>query len=184
MIIGNGFFKPNISTIVGDLYEDNDPRRDGAFTIFYMGINVGAFFAPLVVGLMSYKYGFLTAALGMIVGQLVFNLLGNRYLGDIGKEPTGKPEVTTGQKSAAPLTKREQKRTAAIVILAVFVIAFWAAFEQAGSSLTLYANDQIDRNVFGFEVPTAWFQSLNPLFIVILAPIMSALWYKQQLKTR
>ena len=178
LIIGNGFFKPNISTIVGDLYEDNDPRRDGAFTIFYMGINVGAFFAPLVVGLMSYRYGFLTAAIGMIVGQLVFNLLGNRYLGDIGKEPTGKPKVTAGQKSAAPLTKREQKRTAAIVILAVFVIAFWAAFEQAGSSLTLYANDQIDRNVFGFEVPTAWFQSLNPLFIVILAPIMSALWYK------
>jgi proton-dependent oligopeptide transporter, POT family len=178
LIIGNGFFKPNISTLVGELYDDNDPRRDGAFTIFYMGINVGAFFAPLVVGLMSYKYGFLTAAIGMIIGQLIFNLLGNRYLGDIGKKPTGKPEVTAGQKSTAPLTKREKKRTAAIVILAVFVIAFWAAFEQAGSSLTLYADKQIDRDVFGFTVPTPWFQSLNPLFIVILAPIMSALWYK------
>ncbi|MDR4191086.1 peptide MFS transporter, partial [Bacillus pseudomycoides] len=90
LIIGNGFFKPNISTLVGDLYEENDPRRDGAFTIFYMGINFGAFFAPLVVGLMSYKYGFLTAAIGMVVGQILFNLLANRYLGDIGKEPTGK----------------------------------------------------------------------------------------------
>ncbi|MGG3498259.1 oligopeptide:H+ symporter [Peribacillus simplex] len=106
LIIGNGFFKPNISTIVGDLYEDNDPRRDGAFTIFYMGINVGAFFAPLIVGLMSYKYGFLTAAIGMIVGQLVFNLLGNRYLGDIGKEPTGKPEVTAGDRVTSELRMR------------------------------------------------------------------------------
>lgn len=178
LIIGNGFFKPNISTLVGELYSDNDPRRDGAFTIFYMGINVGAFFAPLVVGLMSYKYGFLTAAIGMIVGQLIFNLLGDRYLGDLGKEPVGKPQSTSTEKAVGPLTTREKKRTAAIVILAVFVIAFWAAFEQAGSSLTLYADKQIDRDVFGFTVPTPWFQSLNPFFIVVLAPIMSALWFK------
>ncbi|MFD0049798.1 peptide MFS transporter [Actinomycetes bacterium NPDC127524] len=179
MIIGNGFFKPNISTLVGDLYGKDDPRRDGAFTIFYMGINVGAFFAPLVVGLMSYKYGFLTAAIGMIVGQVIFNLSANRFLGDIGKEPTCKQQPAASvQKPAAVLTKKEKRRTVAIVILSLFVIAFWAAFEQAGSSLTLYAQDQIDRNVFGFEIPTAWFQSLNPLFIVILAPVLSAVWYK------
>jgi POT family proton-dependent oligopeptide transporter len=178
LIIGNGFFKPNISTLVGELYGENDSRRDGAFTIFYMGINIGAFFAPLVVGLMSYQYGFLTAAIGMVIGQLIFNLLGNRYLGDLGKEAVGKPQAASTEKAAGPLTAREKKRTAAIVILAVFVIAFWAAFEQAGSSLTLYADKQIDRDVFGFTVPTPWFQSLNPLFIVILAPIISALWIK------
>ncbi|ADF41264.1 peptide MFS transporter [Priestia megaterium] len=178
LIIGNGFFKPNISTLVGDLYEENDPRRDGAFTIFYMGINFGAFFAPLVVGLMSYKYGFLTAAIGMVVGQILFNLLANRYLGDIGKEPTGKVHAAASQTSTAPLSAREKKRTVAIVILAFVVIAFWTAFEQAGSSLTLYAQDQINRQIGSFTVPTEWFQSLNPLFIMILAPIMSLVWYK------
>lgn len=114
LIIGNGFFKPNISTIVGELYEKDDPRRDPAFTIFYMGINVGAFFSPLIIGMITdklfavhnngviaygYKYGFLASAIGMVIGQVLFNLLGNRYLGDIGKKPVGKPkEVAGGEK--------------------------------------------------------------------------------------
>jgi proton-dependent oligopeptide transporter, POT family len=193
LIIGNGFFKPNISTLVGELYQPNDRRRDGAFTIFYMGINIGAFFAPLVVGFLAdnlfatkidgiiqhgYKYGFLAASIGMIVGQLLFNLLGNRYLGDIGKKPTGKPVTSQGIVEKKPLTKKEKQRTTVIFILAAFVVFFWAGFEQAGGSLTLYTDKFVDRQLFGFEVPTAWFQSLNPLFIVILAPILSALWLK------
>ncbi|MFY0545818.1 peptide MFS transporter [Brevibacillus sp. H7] len=194
LIIGNGFFKPNISTLVGELYGEKDNRRDAAFTIFYMGINIGAFFAPLVCGYLAedyfkttvngvvqygFKYGFLAAAIGMVIGQILFNTLANRYLGDIGKKPVGKsvkPEA--GEKTNAPLTKKEKQRTAVIVILACFVVFFWAGFEQAGSSLTLYTDKFVDRQMGGWEVPTSWFQSLNPLFIVILAPVLSALWVK------
>ncbi len=195
LIIGNGFFKPNISTLVGSLYGPDDKRRDGAFTIFYMGINIGAFFSPLVVGYFSdtlfkttvdgvvvhgYRYGFLAASIGMVIGQLLFNLLGNRYLGDIGKKPVtaAKSENGVAVDKKKPLTKKEKQRTAVIFILAAFVVFFWAGFEQAGSSLTLYTDRFIDRHIFGYEVPTAWFQSLNPLFIVILAPILASLWLK------
>ncbi|MGC4377474.1 peptide MFS transporter [Fictibacillus sp. Mic-4] len=194
LIIGNGFFKPNISTLVGELYDVNDKRKDAAFTIFYMGINIGAFFSPLVVGYFTddlfkttvngvehfgYKFGFLAAAIGMIVGQLLFNLLGNKYLGDIGKKPVGKPvKNEAGVKTKTPLTKKEKQRVAVIFIITCFVVFFMAGFEQAGSSLTLYTDKFIDRNVFDWTVPTSWFQSLNPLFIVILAPILSALWVK------
>ncbi|MFU8691538.1 peptide MFS transporter [Rossellomorea sp. FS2] len=178
LIIGNGFFKPNISTIVGELYHINDPKRDGAFTIFYMGVNLGAFVAPLVVGLMDYRYGFLTAAIGMVVGQVLFNALGNKYLGDIGKESAKKVQQHTQAVSKAPLTKQEVRRTIAIVILAVITIAFWTAFEQAGSSLTLFTEENIDRHLGDFIIPTEWFQSLNSLFIMLLAPVMSMLWFK------
>jgi len=194
LIIGNGFFKPNISTIVGELYEKDDPRRDPAFTIFYMGINVGAFFSPLIIGLITdklfavhnngviaygYRYGFLASAIGMVIGQVLFNLLGNRYLGDIGKKPVGKPmKVSGGEKIKAPLTKKEKQRTAVVIILTVFVIFFWAGFEQAGGALTVYTDKFVNRNVFGFTLPTSWFQSVNPLFIVVLAPVVSALWVK------
>ncbi len=192
LIVGNGFFKPNISTLVGELYGENDNRRDSAFTIFYMGINIGAFFAPLVCGSnyfntmengvvhYGFKYGFLAASIGMMIGQLLFNTLGNRYLGEIGKKPAGRVTAAkaVGPKANAPLTKKEKQRTWVILILACFVVFFWAGFEQAGSSLTLYTDKFVDRQFFGSEVPTPWFQSLNPLFIVLLAPIISAMWVK------
>lgn len=192
LIIGNGFFKPNISTLVGKLYPDGDKRRDAAFTIFYMGINVGAFLAPLICGTLAestfarrqgdmivhygFKYGFLAAAIGMILGQIVFNLLANKYLGDIGKAPTGIKDKSNKEKIDRPLTKKEKERTAVIFILATFVVVFWAGFEQAGSSLTIYTQDYINRNVGSFEVPVSWFQSLNPFFIVLLAPVLSRVW--------
>ncbi|MFD2445135.1 peptide MFS transporter [Bacillus sp. CGMCC 1.16607] len=193
LIIGNGFFKPNISTLVGELYKPNDKRKDAAFTIFYMGINIGAFFAPLLVGFLAedlfkeningvmhfgFKYGFLASAIGMVVGQILFNSLGKKFLGDIGKSPIQTKNTTTKTKSNAPLTTNEKKRTAVIFIIVAFVVFFWAGFEQAGSSLTLYTDKFVDREVGGWLVPTSWFQSLNPLFIVILAPILSALWVK------
>jgi POT family proton-dependent oligopeptide transporter len=194
LIIGNGFFKPNISTLVGELYDEKDKRRDAAFTIFYMGINVGAFFAPLVCGYLAedyfrttvngvvrygFQYGFLAASIGMVIGQLLFNWFGNRFLGDIGKTPVGKSEKSqTAAAAKTPLTKKEKQRTAVIIILTCFVIFFWAGFEQAGSSLTLYTEKFVDRHLSGWEVPTSWFQSLNPLFIVLLAPLVSTLWVK------
>ncbi len=191
LIVGNGFFKPNISALVGDLYDLKDPKRDAAFTIFYMGINVGAFFAPLVIALITdkimggvengvmvygYKWGFLASSIGMIIGQVLFNLLGEKYLGDHGKKPTGRTVTNTGEAANKPLTKVEKQRTAVLLILACFVIFFWAGFEQAGSSLTLYTNNFVDRTLFGFEIPTPWFQSVNPLFIILLAPVVSMLW--------
>jgi POT family proton-dependent oligopeptide transporter len=195
LIIGNGFFKPNISTLVGELYDENDKRRDSAFTIFYMGINTGALFAPLICGYLAqdyfkttvngvvqygFKYGFLAACIGMIIGQILFNLLAPRYLGEAGTKVSRKQTKVVIDKAVtnAPLTKKEKQRTLAILILTCFVVFFWAGFEQAGSSLTLYTDKFVDRTVFGWEIPSSWFQSVNPLFIILLAPLVSMLWTK------
>ena len=178
LIIGNGFFKPNISVIVGHLYEPGDPRKDSAFTIFYMGINVGAFFAPLLTGYMAltygYRYGFLVAGIGMLIGLLVFTILGKHYLGEVGNAPSCKAKDDSLEN--VPLTKEEKDRTLAIVVFVLFSIFFFAGFEQAGSSMTLYTEKYIDREVGSFVVPTEWFQSVNPLLIVILAPLLTILW--------
>ncbi|WP_423801269.1 peptide MFS transporter [Neobacillus sp. SAB-20_R2A] len=194
LIIGNGFFKPNISTIVGELFDAKDKRRDAAFTIFYMGINTGAFFAPLIIGFITdkwfavhvhgvieygYKYGFLASAIGMIIGQILFNALGNRFLGEIGKKPVGKPQASkSGTTQNQKMTKVEKNRTIVIFILAAFVVFFWAGFEQAGGALSIYTDKFVDRTLFGWEIPTSWFQSVNPLFIILLAPVVSMLWVK------
>lgn len=195
LIIGNGFFKPNISTLVGRLYADNDPKRDSAFSIFYMGINLGAFLAPLAIGYFSdgvfatrdeagkiitygYKYGFLIAGLGMLLGQLLFNSLAQKHLKDIGKYPATKKNESSEDsvEELKPVTLVDKQRHAVIFILTAFVVFFWAGFEQAGSSLSLYTDKYINRVVFGFEIPTAWFQSVNPLFIVALAPLFAWFW--------
>lgn len=195
LIIGNGFFKPNISTIVGHLYPEGDKRKDSAFTIFYMGINTGSFLAPLICGTLAektmatvqggeiihygYRYGFLVAGIGMVLGQILFNALSNKYLGDIGKSPVVKVKNNTNTKAQyPPLTKKEKHRTTVILILTAFVIIFWTGFEQAGSSLTIYTQDYINRSIGGWEVPVSWFQSLNPLFIVTFGIPVSKLWYK------
>jgi POT family proton-dependent oligopeptide transporter len=196
LIIGNGFFKPNISTIVGDLYKQGDPNRDSAFTIFYMGINVGAFLAPLVCGYLAedyfaqkgidengqavvlkyaFQYGFLAAGIGMALGQVIFNTLANKYLGELGKYPKVEKSAS-GQKVKKVLTKEETDRMAVIFTITVFVTFFWAGFEQAGSSLTLYTDEFIDRTVLGWTIPTSWFQSVNPLFIVLLGPVIAGIW--------
>ncbi len=200
LIIGNGFFKPNISTLVGGLYEEGDERRDSAFSIFYMGINLGAFMAPLVVGFLTdnlfagtvtsetgeviisygYRYGFLAAAVGMFLGQIFFNTLAQKYLGNIGKRPGSLQASAINLEAPVdtkkPLTKEEKQRITVIFVLFVFAIFFWAGFEQAGSSLSLYTDKYVDRVVFGYEIPTAWFQSVNPLFIVLLAPLFGMFW--------
>lgn len=187
LIVGNGFFKPNISTIVGQLYPEGDKRKDSAFTIFYMGINLGAFIAPYVCGTLGesanfgFKYGFLAAGIGMLIGQLMFNLLGNKYLGDHGKYPVGKKaknDNTPQEDLDRPLTKQEKSRMAVILILVVFVIFFWTGYEQAGSSLTLFTKESVDRTIFGWECPVSWFQSFNPVFILLLAPVVAGIWTK------
>lgn len=235
LIIGNGFFKPNISTMVGQLYPEGDKRIDSAFTIFYMGINLGAFFAPLVCGFLGdtgnpadFKWGFLAAGVGMICSLILFLSLKDKYIVTpegkaIGAKPTKKDEfadISTKSKFsttqimmwigieiglfslfyyfdqgiigafifslsiAAPgfilsdknLTKIERERIWVIYIVAFFVIFFWAAFEQAGASLTFFAEEQTNRNLFGSEIPASYFQSINAVAIVIFAGIFVALW--------
>ena len=198
LIIGNGFFKPNISSIVGDLYEPGDRRLDSAFSIFYMGINLGAVIAPLIVGLLSdnvfattyvdangvtqithgYRYGFLAASVGVLLGQLLFVFLSNKYLGNIGIAPKGAAKVaeTSVEEVKTPLTRQEKERIAVIFIFFFFAVFFFAGMEQAGASFNLYANEYIDRTIFGREIPTPWLQMINPFFVIILAPIFAYFW--------
>ena len=249
LILGNGFFKPNISTMVGRLYTADDSRKDAAFTIFYMGVNVGSTLAPLVCGLVGntghpedFKWGFLASSLGMLLAATVFQVFKNKYICDpegnpVGMPParqdaaTGKAHATTGsgqqnQKRTflmgagivlltllfsvnwsgdaahlfadadwigsliyatvivmplviitdKSLTRTEQVRIGVIYIIAFFVIFFWAAYEQAGASLTFFADEQTDRTIGGWEMPAAYFQSFNPIMIVTLAPLFAAFW--------
>jgi POT family proton-dependent oligopeptide transporter len=184
LVIGNGFFKPNISTMVGDLYAEGDARRDAGFTIFYMGINAGAFLAPLVCSTLGedpargWAYGYFAAGVGMVLSVIIQLALAKRYLGDIGVVPAAHRALAQAGGKHEPLTKDEMDRLRVIFMLFVFIVLFWAAFEQAGGLMNLYAADKTDRVVGAFEVPAGWFQSLNPLFIVLLAPIFSVAWSK------
>ncbi|EDM66369.1 MAG: MFS transporter [Moritella sp.] len=183
LIAGNGLFKPNISTMVGDLYEEGDNRRDGAFTIFYMGINIGAFLSGILVGAVvvytgDYKYGFLMSGIAMVLSVVLQKLFANKYLGSIGIEAAAKKERAANKGKKQTLTAIEVDRIKVILILGLFVIIFWAGFEQAGGLMNLYANDYTDRMIGSFEVPVAWFQSLNPFFIITCAPIVSMIWIK------
>lgn len=180
---GNGFFKPNISTLVGGLYKDGDERRDSAFSIFYMGINLGAFLAPLVIGFLTdnifavkdetgnniisygYRYGFLAAAIGMFLGQIAFNMLAQKYLGDLGKKPgslNSTPNADTGEVADPnkPLTKAEKQRIAVIFVYFLFAIFFFAGFEQAGSSLSLYTDKFIDKMFLDLQFQLHGFNQL------------------------
>ena len=183
MVLGCGFIKANISTAVGTMYEKNDPRRDSAYTIFYMGINLGAFFSPLLCGTLGEKigwgWGFGSAGVLMLIGVINYVMFNKKLL------PASIFSAANCKKSSTdapcePLTKEEKQKIAVIFIMMFFVIFFWASFEQAGSSLTLFAENSTSRaiSIFGWNwiVPTTWFQSLNPLFIFILAPLFSGLW--------
>ena len=192
IIFGNGFFKPNISAIVGELYEPNDPRRDGGFTIFYMGINVGAFIAPFVTGFVGevtatsaswvqWRWGFMAAGIGMIISLIWYLTQQKRFLGDIGLHPVSKSKASNAAELNKPLTSQEKDRLLAIFTFTFIAIFFFAFFEQAGSSLSVFAKESINRMItlpfIGlFEVKASWFQSINPIAVVILAPLFAKLW--------
>ena len=182
LVIGNGFFKANISTMVGDLYREGDERRDSAFTIFYMGINSGALIAPLVCSTLGenpdygWRYGYMAAGIGMLLSVVIQLALSNRYLADIGKVPAAHRSLARAGGKKEPLTPDEIDRLRVIFMLFVFIVLFWAAFEQAGGLMNLYASQKTDRMVGSFEVPAGWFQSVNPLFIVLLGPLFSMMW--------
>ncbi|WP_295771028.1 peptide MFS transporter [uncultured Mucilaginibacter sp.] len=253
IIFGNGFFKPNISSMVGQLYKKGDSRLDAAFTIFYMGINVGAFLGMSICPFLgdvkvgevrvveAFKWGFLAAGIGMMLGVLLFIFLKNKYVTDpdgnaVGSKPdfskatlspTGEAEKANFSTASIigvavlmvvlffgihyisvdpnpikswvypfiyasgislavliltdkSITKIERERILALYTVAFFVIFFWSAFEQAGSSLTFVADKQTDLNLFGFQLPPSFVQNANSLFIIIFAFPFSWLWLKLQ----
>jgi proton-dependent oligopeptide transporter, POT family len=179
IVVGTGLLKPNVSTLVGDLYGPADPRRDSGFSIFYMGINVGAMLAPVVCGWLGQRVdwhlGFGAAGVGMTIGLAVF-LAGRRW---IPGAAAGRSAVrTTGSRTPAPLTAAEGRRLAVIGLLFVFALVFWGAFEQAGSSLTLFADRYTRLSIGGFSFPSSWFQVEQPLFILLLAPAFAWMWVR------
>lgn len=237
IVMGTGLLKPNISAIVGDLYPEGGARRDAGFSIFYMGINVGAFFGQIVTGFLGEKYGwhfgFGAAGVGMLIGLATFSLLAKKTLGSLGLEPSRHPDpaiqakqvrtiklilgvglailalvIVLGATGVLPLnaqaigqnmtyvlvgvaviyfaymfiagglTTAEKKRVGVIFILFLFAAIFWSAFEQAPTSLNLFARDFTDRMIGGFEIPATWFQSVNSFFIFLLAPFFAWLWVR------
>lgn len=185
LIAGNGLFKPNISTMVGDLYEDGDHRRDGAFTIFYMGINVGAALSGIVVGSVvaaydgNYQVGFICAGIGMVLSLVIQFLFAQKLLGNVGTIPAAKLEAQQQTEvRKEPLTAVERDRIKVIMVLGLFTVVFWAGFEQAGGLMNIFTNEYTDRMIGGFEVPTTWFQSLNAIFIVVFAPVIASIWIR------
>lgn len=182
LILGNGAFKPNISTQVGNLYPEGDPRRDGAFTIFYMGINLGAFLCNLVCGTlaatMGWHWGFGAAGVGMVIGLITYHF-GRGYLA------TDTLAVTRAQAKENAVTKQpldagEWKRIWALVGLCLLNVVFWAVYEQQGNTMQTWADERtVWPIIMGFQVPSTWFQSFNPLFIFLLAPLLDMFWIWQ-----
>ncbi|HEY0969952.1 MAG TPA: peptide MFS transporter [Gemmatimonadales bacterium] len=235
IVLGTGLLKPNISAIVGDLYPEGGERRDAGFSIFYMGINVGAFAGQLVTGILGeqvgWHWGFGAAGVGMLIGLIVFATRASKTLGDIGLHPTRHPDAAVQAKQERTvklvlgvglgllamvvlltitgtitldaqvigrymtgviltavaaffvfiflfggMSTDEKKRVAVIFVLFIFAAIFWSAFEQAPTSLNLFARDFTDRQLGGFEIPATWFQSVNSFFIILCAPLFAALW--------
>jgi POT family proton-dependent oligopeptide transporter len=185
IILGVGCLKPNISTMVGGLYKKGDIRRDKGFTIFYIGINVGAFLSGLIVGYVGevhgWHYGFGLAGILMILGLIQF-LAGQKYLVHVGNY-LGKSDNLEDQEAyKRPLNKIEKDRVIVLLISFLLIIAFFAAFEQAGGLMNIYASEKTDRMLMGWQVPATWFQSLNSFFIITLGIGIAAFWAKRKLK--
>lgn len=234
MIAGNGFFKPNISAMVGQLYPKNDRRIDAAYTIFYMGINVGGAMGPIICGLVGdtgnpadFKWSFLAGGIGMLLSVVIQLMYHRKYVLDpITKQPLGLVSKDTSSAWLNPvftilglagfsglmigllyidakvvsyltillaasvifiafiifkdkaLSVIEKQRIAVIFIVSFFVVFFWSAFEQAGASLTFFAEEQTNRNLGFFTVPASFFASLNSIYVVTLAPLFAWLWLK------
>lgn len=197
IVLGTGLLKPNMATIVGALYKPGDTRRDAGFSIFYMGVNVGAMFAPIVCGylaqsvqfkawlssvgispLVSWHFGFAAAGIGMVAGLLVF-VTQAKLLGTAGLKSTAIPAAVIESSAKSEFLSRDEwRRLGAIAVLFVFNILFWAIYEQGGSSLNIFASECVNNTIFGWSFPSTWLQTFQALFIVIFAPLISMLWLK------
>jgi POT family proton-dependent oligopeptide transporter len=179
LILGNGAFKPNISTQVGALYPAGDHRRDRAFSIFYMGINLGAFFSPLVCGTLGEKigfhWGFGAAGVGMVIGLLVY-LRGQKHLApDLIMQKKG----LENQMPTDRMSREDWLKIGAIFVMMALSIVFWSVYEQQGNTMALWADSHTDRVIFGWEMPASWYQSFNPLMIFMLVPLLNVFWGRQ-----
>jgi POT family proton-dependent oligopeptide transporter len=176
LIVGGGFFKTNTSTQVGLLYQKGDPRRDSGYSIFYVGINLGAFLAPFVCGTLGeevgWRFGFGAAGVGMLLALIVY-LIGWRHL------PPEPRRVARAKEPRPPLTKKEWKSVGALLLLVVPLALYWACNEQQGNTIALWSIDNTDRAVFGWTIPWTWFQSFNPGVIFFGTPMLLALWERQ-----
>jgi proton-dependent oligopeptide transporter, POT family len=174
LILGNGAFKPNMSAQVGALYAPGDPRRDRAYSIFYVGINLGAFLAPLVCGTLGeeagWHYGFAAAGVGMLIGLAIY----------LAAAPLLPPDRPTTAAAHAPLTREDRRALAALMVLFVPVTFFWATYEQQGNTIALWADTHTDRSIdllfWSGEIPTTWFQAFNPFMIFAFTPLVVTLW--------
>ena len=183
IVIGTGLLKPNISTMVGALYDKEDERRDAGFSIFYMGINLGAFIAPFVVGTLGQRVdwhvGFGCAGIGMTLGLIQYTVGKKRLLPALERIAQAERHTAAAAEPWWRFTPEEWKRVGAIAVFFLFSCIFWAAFEQAASSLNLFADRMTRLNAFGFEFPSSWFQSLNSMFMIFgLAPLLALLWIR------
>ncbi|MEO5824267.1 MAG: peptide MFS transporter [Gemmatimonadales bacterium] len=237
IVLGTGLLKPNISAIVGDLYPEGGARRDAGFSIYYMGINIGAFLGQLVTGILGeqvgWHYGFGAAGIGMLFGLITFRMYAQSTLGDLGTDIVRDPDPAVQTKregtvkmlvflllavilgtfvlagagiitidpqivgryftyvllglaiaffafvfADGTISATERKQVVVILVLFVFAAIFWSAFEQAPTSLNLFARDFTDRTVGSFEIPATWFQSVNSFFIILFAPVAAAVWIK------
>ncbi len=191
IIAGVGMLKPNISTMVGGLYKRGDIRRDKGFTIFYIGINIGAFLSSLIVGTIGevygWHYGFGLAGIGMSLGLLQY-IYGQKYLKNVGNFLGASTKIEEKEIVNRPLTKIEKDRIIVLFISFLIVIVFWGAYEQAGGLMNIYASEKTNRILpfslpfIGSEIPASWFQSLVALFIIILGTSVAGYWAKRKLQ--
>jgi len=188
IVVGTGLLKPNVSGIVGALYEPDDARRDAGFSIFYMGINLGAFIGPLIAGWLAQKVdwhlGFACAGVGMSLGLLQY-VLGRRSLQPAIERLARRPKpVVTAMAAPAPsggfwgFTATEWKRIGAMGVFFVLAAIFWGAYEQAGSSLNLFGDRYTTLRILGFSFPSSWYVSIQAIFVILLAPAFAWLWIR------
>ena len=194
--VGTGLLKTNCTSLVGMLYKENDPRQDGGYSIYYMGINIGALIAPLILGFMAqdpvfvaalgkvglasangWRWAFGFAGLAMVAGLIQYSLR-QGALGDVGLKPGARTSADGEQIVHAPLTPEERSRMWVVAILVFFIMTFFFVFEQAGTTLNLFADEHTRNSFFGWAFPSSWFQSVNSIWLLILAPIFSLLWLK------
>jgi POT family proton-dependent oligopeptide transporter len=182
--LGTGLLKPNVSTLVGSLYEQGDRRRDPGFSIFYMGINSGGLLGPIVAGYLAQRVdwhaGFACAGIGMACGLVQYWLTRERLRPGLDRlardKAARRTTATTGTAPSAGFTSAEWSRIAAIVIFFVFASLFWGAYEQAGSTLNLFADQYSTLTILGYTFPSSWLQSVQPVCVVLFAPIFAWLW--------
>jgi POT family proton-dependent oligopeptide transporter len=180
IVIGTGLFKASIPVLIGRMFNDRDPRRDSAFTIFYMIINIGTLCGATIAGYLgetiAWKYGFVCVAIGMTLGTLTFNFVQLRFIQSNEENRAIETAYKKIRGSNINLSRSDWRRIGALAIICIFNLVFWAGFEQSGALLTIFAKYHTHREFLQFEIPATWFFSVNPFLIILFGPLMAKLW--------